>query len=359
MLTSFIIEVYQGLKDDNAATSAMILRRISMQLEGPSASLVALPPAQAQVSATIIVVNILWFSSLILSLFAALFGILVKQWLHVYSQWSERAQPKNTLILRDFYQEGFLRWKVPQIIGALPVLLQAALLLFVVGLIAYLWTVNYAVAGVLSALVSGLVALAIITITLPAFFNDCPYKSPLGLLITVLRGHPSHRNLSRWQDGDLREASLLLPNNDKMPLDRVFAESCMVLDIHPRAELEEALRKDTLHGTLVESRVNELDPDVLRLLLGLLVGIARRRDLAKAESSVHGLRLLGSVLQVAIGEEHSVALIMLVDVIQRPLHELKNLGSHTLALISGILRQQISAHPRGSCSYQIVRITVF
>lgn len=246
VLTSFIIQVYQGLQGNNAATSAKILRRISMQIEGSSDTVDALPPAQPDISVTIIAVNILWFSGLSLSLFAALFGILVKQWLHVYSQWSECAQPKNTLILRNICQEGFLRWKVPHIIGALPVLLKAALLLFVAGLVVYHWSLNYAVVGVLSALVTTLVVFTIATIVLPAFFNDFPYKSPMALLITVLRGHPSHMNLSRWQDGDLREASMFLPGDDEAPLERELAESCSVLDIHPQNELEQVLHKSTI-----------------------------------------------------------------------------------------------------------------
>jgi hypothetical protein len=245
IITAFIIEVYKGLQQDNSAMTIHLLRRISMQLDDTKDQQVALSNTFTP-SATIVAVNVLWFCGLILSLFAALFGILAKQWLHAYSKWSERALPKDTLLLRDFYQEGFILWRVPEIIGILPALLQVALLLFVVGLIVYLWTLNVAVATVLSALVAGMISLAGLTVILPVIYEDCPYKSPLGLLFAALR---PGRRFSSWQ---ARDASR--PERCPDPL----AMLSSILDIHPRSLLLEELQKGFSDGTLIESRTSIL-----------------------------------------------------------------------------------------------------
>jgi hypothetical protein len=121
ILTAFIVEVYKGLQEDPAETSAQILRRITMQLENNTQTLPSIPSKTHSTSNTIVAINALWLSSLIFSLFAALLAILVKQWLHVYSKWPDREPPKDTIILRRMYREGFFQWHVPEIIGLLPV----------------------------------------------------------------------------------------------------------------------------------------------------------------------------------------------------------------------------------------------
>jgi hypothetical protein len=272
ILTAFIVEVYKGLQDDPAESSAQLLLRISIQLTNNTDHLSPLPTTAPNPSATIVVVNMLWFSSLILGLFAALIGILVKQWLHVYSKWPEREQPKDTVILRYVYQEGFFRWYVPDIIGMLPVLLQIALLLFVVGLVAYMWTLNHAIAAVLTVLVTMMNMVAVVTITLPLFADDCPYKSPIGLVLAVLKakyvdGTPAS-DLSSWQRRDLSQAK---PRVEVTESNDVVIQSGLVLDLAPRVELELALGSVIDTNTLLGSRISSLPDEISRLLFNLVV----------------------------------------------------------------------------------------
>jgi hypothetical protein len=284
ILTAFIVEVYKGLNEDSAAVSVQILQRISMQLGDSMAQHVILPGSYTPPS-RIVAVNVLWFSALILSLFTALFGILAKQWLHAYSKWSEDALPKETLALRYFYQEGLIRWRVPEIIGILPSLLQVALLLFVIGLVIYLWTLHVVLAGVLSAMAVALIILAGLTIALPVFSTDCPYKSPLGLIFAALRPGPLHFSSWRARDRTVAEGS----STD------LIAMLSSVLDIHPPSLLLSELQRDSYDETLISARIGVLSETLPSILQGIFADFARYWTLSDERHLLRDLRIIERV----------------------------------------------------------------
>ena len=78
-------------------------------------------------------VNVLWFLSLTLSLVSAFFAIAAQQWLRQL-----RIPPdmpvRRAVQLLAFRQDGLKTWQVPSIISLLPLLLQIAVGLFLVGL---------------------------------------------------------------------------------------------------------------------------------------------------------------------------------------------------------------------------------
>ncbi|KAL1671472.1 hypothetical protein EV122DRAFT_179364, partial [Schizophyllum commune] len=73
--------------------------------------------------------NGLWYMSLALSLSVALMAVLVKQWLQAY-QSHVSGTPKHQALIRQFRLIGVERWNLPLIVGLLPMLLHASLLLF-------------------------------------------------------------------------------------------------------------------------------------------------------------------------------------------------------------------------------------
>jgi len=139
-------------------------------------------------SPTDIRINVYWFTSLSLSLATVLLGILCMQWLREYER-NTPLDPQDAISLRQLRYEGLIAWKVPDILMLLPVLLHLALLLFFLGLIDLLWSLNHTVA-LFVTIVSGLVlAFLLATSFLPAlqlfFVSDnalrrpqCAYKSP-------------------------------------------------------------------------------------------------------------------------------------------------------------------------------------
>ena len=128
-----------------------------------------------------VVVNSLWFVSLVLSLGAALFGILAKQWCREYLKWYSPPEPAiDNVMLRQIRFEAWQRSNASSIIASVPALLEFALVLFLTGLTVFVWSLHPTVAifvtsaiGVLLTLVSGLTLMDV-------FSRVSPYKSPTG-----------------------------------------------------------------------------------------------------------------------------------------------------------------------------------
>lgn len=184
-MTAFNIEAYQWLQVDQAERTADILQTISLQLASVSANATdvnfatqAFQPSNFQAKTTDIAINILWFLSLTLALVAALFAILAQQWIRHYTNLALIDGRERACIRHQRFQ-ALNQWLVPQIIMALPVLLQLALFVFFGGLILLLWTVHQTVAIAITSTVSIFLGLCLVTTVPPTFFADCPYKSPL------------------------------------------------------------------------------------------------------------------------------------------------------------------------------------
>src|SRR5262249_10247680 len=125
-----------------------------------------------------VLVNGLWFSSLSLSLVTALFGVLIKQWIQHYVSFIS-GTPRERARVHHFRYLGLQRWSVPAIIGVLPFLLHVALFLFLAGLVVFVQTLQHGIAGVVGAIGGSSFILYIISTSLPLFYPQCPYRSPL------------------------------------------------------------------------------------------------------------------------------------------------------------------------------------
>ncbi|KAJ7586316.1 hypothetical protein C8J56DRAFT_944360, partial [Mycena floridula] len=64
-------------------------------------------------------ITALFIASLSLSLATALLSVLIKQWLQAYSAVTQGSAMQRALI-RQFRITGLKNWKVPEIIGVLP-----------------------------------------------------------------------------------------------------------------------------------------------------------------------------------------------------------------------------------------------
>ncbi|KDQ56010.1 hypothetical protein JAAARDRAFT_112881, partial [Jaapia argillacea MUCL 33604] len=153
VLTAFNIQSYQMLQQDEMQTSNLLLAQISLQLSNftispafvnstTPLSLPTIPPFQASPPA--VRINILWFLALVCSLSSASIAILVKQWLREYMDWFFNSEsPRESVRLRQYRYEGLESWRVFGLMALLPLLLQAALIFFLIGLIELLWTLHH------------------------------------------------------------------------------------------------------------------------------------------------------------------------------------------------------------------------
>jgi len=110
------------------------------------------------------------------------------QWLREYQR-NTPLGPQDAISLRQLRYEGLFAWKVPDILMLTPVLLLAAFLLFFLGLIDLLWSLNHTVAFFVLIVSGPVLAFLLATTFLPAlqlcFVSDsslrraqCAYKSP-------------------------------------------------------------------------------------------------------------------------------------------------------------------------------------
>lgn len=121
--------------------------------------------------------NALWFSGLILSLSSASVGIMVKQWLNEYSSGASGTSPPVARV-RQYRLNNLRTWRVEDIIGVIPILLQLSLALFLSGILILLWTLHDTVAAIASTLVGLLTLFTVVTTLLPLVNHKCSYLTP-------------------------------------------------------------------------------------------------------------------------------------------------------------------------------------
>lgn len=185
-MTTFIIVSLTWLQQDNTQVSMQLLAQLSLQMGGAAPvnrTLVDTAQGSRQFNPNTISIwiNILWALSLLFSLAAALASIITKQWLREYLLWdSVLFHPREAVLLRHIRYDAWEQWKVPEIISAIPAMLEIALLLFLCGAVILLWTLNNAVAIAVTFFGAAFFVLACAVNILPIAFHRCPYKSAVG-----------------------------------------------------------------------------------------------------------------------------------------------------------------------------------
>lgn len=129
------------------------------------------------------VVQSLLYASLACSLFSALAAVLGKQWLSHYQGVGEQGSDESRGLERQRKFDALRTWHLQAILEAVPVLLQASLLLFAAGLSAYIWVQQRTVATVL-IVINGTGALFyIFVVSMSMLYEDCPFQSPFSTLL--------------------------------------------------------------------------------------------------------------------------------------------------------------------------------
>ncbi|KAF7331371.1 WD40 repeat-like protein [Mycena kentingensis (nom. inval.)] len=250
--TAFIIDVYKALGADYAPNSA--IKR----------------------SPTVVPVLILWFIALFLGLLSALFCIFAKQWLHTYSKWDDIAHRniRKGLALRSFYKASFREWKVYPILAALGLSLQFALGFFVLGLAAYLWALDFALAAVATSCVLVITGLSLAAIGIPFYRQDCPYK------LTA----------QDWEEKDIPMAlERLCLNPGQSSLDLAISQTVLLLDWSSMAKFESLLASSS--WSEIHIRVQNVSSNSLELLGNLVTDPAVLRDVSDEEGKQRLLAL--------------------------------------------------------------------
>ena len=185
ILTAFIAVSLGWFAEDYTQTTAQLLQQISVQLANDTSRTIVAEPPPFEVAPIDLAINILWFLSLVLCLAASLFGMIVKGWLREYSMW-ETEPAQDAIWLRQIRYNAFQKWKVPLIVALLPGLLELALILFMAGIVAMLWTLNSLLALIVTFVTASFAVIVFVMVVIPAFFPHCPYRSPAGWTCVLL-----------------------------------------------------------------------------------------------------------------------------------------------------------------------------
>ncbi|KAI4521897.1 hypothetical protein K525DRAFT_269411 [Schizophyllum commune Loenen D] len=217
VVTAFVVQSSQALKPDYAQISVSLLAEMmALQRAWASGSSIDDVPRSSlaldavTASALDYWCNGLWYTSLALSMSAALMAVLIKQWLLAYRS-NVSGTPKHQALARQFRLVGVERWNVPLIVGLLPMLLHIALLLFFVGLALYVFTFDSAIACVVVALAVAVYALYVVANVLPMLDSQCPYKTPLSQFGYIGLRYLLDKVLRRAALGDLPDPSTSSP----------------------------------------------------------------------------------------------------------------------------------------------------
>lgn len=260
IVTAFVIEVYRTLQPDSGALSASILLHISQQLasmsESPGASSTkdAFAVREFQAPKYALRVNILWFVSLVISLFTASLSMLAKQWLREYLA-GRQGTPEECIRLRQLRYDGLLKWRVFDIVALLPLLLHISLILFFIGLGDFLLVLDTEVGSVVSTLIGTWLFIYAACLTTPALLHDCPYVIPL-TKTGILRFRRSVWKLWCKLQQFFRDKHPRLHKYYKYPGDEIGARHDARLDLPALIAAVEIFRDDTFLDEIVRPCLN-------------------------------------------------------------------------------------------------------
>ncbi|KAH9971404.1 hypothetical protein BGW80DRAFT_457203 [Lactifluus volemus] len=176
----------QDLKPNSQDTSAFYLANIYQLLADLNVSRESIlatpaqpPPFSPPTSA--VLVNSLWFLSLVISLTCALLTTLLQQWARRYVRITQppRSGLQKRAPIRAFFHNGVEKFHLPWSVEALPALLHLSLFLFFSGLVIYLFNINHTVFTVVVWWVAVAGTLYACITLMPIFWHDSPYYAPL------------------------------------------------------------------------------------------------------------------------------------------------------------------------------------
>ncbi|KAJ1304932.1 hypothetical protein OPQ81_006065 [Rhizoctonia solani] len=185
IVTAFLIESQKGLNPDYGqltASGMMILVELARVASGQTSTIedVSLPsPLDFKPKKVSIVVNTLWFSSLTLSITTALLALLVKQWSEGYLFGNGLTTPCIQARIRQARYDKLRSWKTEEIVLSLPILMHAALWLFLLGLLIFLGDLHPTVLAPVMVFVLITFMLYLFTSLAPLAVAFCPYNTPL------------------------------------------------------------------------------------------------------------------------------------------------------------------------------------
>ncbi|KAF9026235.1 hypothetical protein BDZ89DRAFT_42082 [Hymenopellis radicata] len=180
----FCSQAFQRLRPDHhSMTSALLAEMVEIEraiADGTPVEEIAHTITDFTPKTSDLWVNGLCFSSLGVSIFIAVVAMLAKQWLRQYMA-IPSGDARDCVRIRHFRYKALEKWRVPEIIAFLPVLMHVSLGLFLAGLVIFLFMFDDTMAIAFATMMSALFVGYTFSTLLPLFYPECPYKTTLSL----------------------------------------------------------------------------------------------------------------------------------------------------------------------------------
>jgi hypothetical protein len=220
----------------------------------------------------IVIVNALFYASLGVMIMAAFIAMLIKSWVREFDRGLRAMSlPEQRAKTREFRYLGMERWKLPEMVGMLPLLIQISIFLFSIGLALFLFHISTPSFGVTTAIFGiGLLYYAMTT-TISVVVTSSPFHSPLSrTLATVYRRAHAYFSLLFYEIafpemditpatalGRVRRSIQIFLHNSRPYLEKRFEDpiSNTIMDEVQLSTVASALQR--IHDSAPNSRHNE------------------------------------------------------------------------------------------------------
>ncbi|KAK7030191.1 hypothetical protein R3P38DRAFT_897017 [Favolaschia claudopus] len=197
ILTAFLVEVRTD-KTTNGLLASIVLGEHTISEDAPFQS-----------ASTFRWINALWFTSLLVSLGTALFATVARGWTSFSIPNSGSSWMDVYVHSRRLY--GMQRWQLNVIVvQSLPLLLHAAVFLFITGLGILLLQDDHMLGILMLALMAGLVAAYLAPTILRAAFQEFPIRTPLSEIISLLFSSGYRRPALIFPSSDAAQKAMAL-----------------------------------------------------------------------------------------------------------------------------------------------------
>jgi len=177
-LSAFLIELLGRLEQDPLDIIQDVLIYQTQMMR--NSSLGPYVPADFSPPEHIVVVNALFYASLGFMVLAAFIAMLIKSWVREFDRGLRAMSiPEQRAKTREFRYLGMERWKLPEMVETLPLLIQISLLLFAIGLVIFLFHISTPSFGITTTITGVGVFFYVMTTSISVVVSSSPFHSPL------------------------------------------------------------------------------------------------------------------------------------------------------------------------------------
>jgi hypothetical protein len=184
-LSAFLIELLGRLEQDPLDVIQDVLIYQTQMMR--NSSLGPYVPTDFSPPGYIVVVNALFYASLGVIILAASIAMLIKTWIREFDRGLHAMSiPEQRAKTREFRYLGMERWKLPEMVGILPFLIQLSLLLFSIGLVILLFYISKPSCGVTTTILGIGILYYAMTTSISVVVSSSPFHSPLSRILAEM-----------------------------------------------------------------------------------------------------------------------------------------------------------------------------